>query len=61
KERMLPDDLFVCTPGEEDVAGPPEDRRLKKSQCTPLFFNAYRMRSAGAVIHTHSQVGNATE
>jgi methylthioribulose-1-phosphate dehydratase len=28
---------------------------FKESQCTPLFFNAYNMRNAGAVIHTHSQ------
>jgi methylthioribulose-1-phosphate dehydratase len=27
----------------------------KESQCTPLFYNAYSMRNAGAVIHTHSQ------
>jgi methylthioribulose-1-phosphate dehydratase len=25
------------------------------SQCTPLFMNAYLMRNAGAVIHTHSK------
>jgi methylthioribulose-1-phosphate dehydratase len=28
---------------------------LKPSACTPLFFNAYKMRDAGACIHTHSQ------
>jgi len=25
------------------------------SQCTPLFFNVYNLRNAGACIHTHSQ------
>lgn len=33
----------------------PANKSLKASQCTPLFFNAYNMRGAGAVIHTHSQ------
>lgn len=27
----------------------------KPSACTPLFYNAYTMRDAGACIHTHSQ------
>lgn len=34
---------------------PPSDQTLTPSQCTPLFFNAYNTRGAGAVIHTHSQ------
>lgn len=28
---------------------------LKESACTPLFWNAFTMRDAGACIHTHSQ------
>lgn len=28
---------------------------LKESACTPLFWNAFTMRNAGACIHTHSQ------
>lgn len=32
-----------------------QPKKLKKSQCTPLFMNAYTMRDAGAVIHTHSK------
>eukprot|EP01134_Creolimax_fragrantissima_P006330 CFRG6330T1 len=55
KERLHPQDLFVCNPDETDVAEPPAHKGFKKSQCTPLFFNAYHMRNAGAVIHTHSQ------
>jgi methylthioribulose-1-phosphate dehydratase len=27
---------------------------LKPSECSPLFFNAFRLRDAGAVIHSHS-------
>jgi ribulose-5-phosphate 4-epimerase/fuculose-1-phosphate aldolase len=34
---------------------PPSFKKFKKSQCTPLFMNAYTMRGAGAVIHTHSK------
>ncbi|XP_045499281.1 probable methylthioribulose-1-phosphate dehydratase isoform X2 [Colias croceus] len=54
KERMKPDDLFVQTITDEDLELPPPEKKLKKSQCTPLFMLAYRNRGAGAVIHTHS-------
>ncbi|CAG9787619.1 unnamed protein product [Diatraea saccharalis] len=54
KERMKPDDLFVQTIDDEDLELPPAAKKLKKSQCTPLFMLAYRERGAGAVIHTHS-------
>ncbi|XP_078669623.1 methylthioribulose-1-phosphate dehydratase-like isoform X3 [Branchiostoma floridae x Branchiostoma belcheri] len=55
KERIQPEDLFVSTMEEEDIFCPPPSKKLKKSQCTPLFMNAYTMRGAGAVIHTHSK------
>ncbi|KAJ1725053.1 Methylthioribulose-1-phosphate dehydratase [Coemansia erecta] len=54
KERILPTDLFVLslsTRQELRAPAPP----IKPSACTPLFYNAYEMRSAGACIHTHSQ------
>ncbi|RVE55016.1 hypothetical protein evm_000435 [Chilo suppressalis] len=54
KERMKSDDLFVQTINDEDLELPPPEKKLKKSQCTPLFMLAYRERGAGAVIHTHS-------
>ncbi|KAJ8299408.1 hypothetical protein KUTeg_023468 [Tegillarca granosa] len=50
-----PDEMFVQLIDGEDVCGPPPAKKLKKSQCTPLFMNAYTMRDAGAVIHTHSK------
>ena len=37
------------------LAEPPTVKKFKMSQCTPLFMNAYKMRGAGAVIHTHSK------
>lgn len=55
KERIEPTDLFVTNMEEEDLASPPPAKMFKKSQCTPLFMNAYTMRGAGAVIHTHSK------
>ncbi|XP_057637824.1 methylthioribulose-1-phosphate dehydratase isoform X2 [Chionomys nivalis] len=47
--------MFVCDINEQDISGPPASKMLRKSQCTPLFMNAYTMRGAGAVIHTHSK------
>jgi len=55
KERIQPEDLFVQTLQGDDIKSPPAEKRLKKSQCTPLFMNAYTMRGAGAVIHSHSK------
>jgi ribulose-5-phosphate 4-epimerase/fuculose-1-phosphate aldolase len=45
KERIQPEDMFVQTMAEKDLDGPPPAKKLKKSQCTPLFMNAYTMRS----------------
>ncbi|XP_043478893.1 probable methylthioribulose-1-phosphate dehydratase isoform X2 [Leptopilina heterotoma] len=55
KERMCPDEIFVQNMEGQDLELPPVEKKLKKSQCTPLFMNAYRLRNAGAVIHTHSK------
>jgi methylthioribulose-1-phosphate dehydratase len=55
KERIEPEDLFVQTIDGVDVETPPTEKHLKKSQCTPLFMNAYKLRNAGAVIHSHSR------
>ncbi|XP_049851366.1 methylthioribulose-1-phosphate dehydratase-like isoform X2 [Schistocerca gregaria] len=54
KERIQPEDLFVYST-EHVLISCPKNLQLKPSQCTPLFFNAYTMRNAGAVIHTHSK------
>ncbi|TNN23951.1 Methylthioribulose-1-phosphate dehydratase [Liparis tanakae] len=47
--------MFVCDVEERDISCPPAWKHLRRSQCTPLFMNAYRMRGAQAVIHTHSK------
>ncbi|XP_017486186.1 PREDICTED: methylthioribulose-1-phosphate dehydratase-like [Rhagoletis zephyria] len=52
KERIKSKDLFVI-----DIDGSLKSSPgggLKQSECTPLFLQAYKHRSAGAVIHTHS-------
>jgi len=55
KECIQPDDLFVQNLEGVDLTLPPPSKKLKKSQCTPLFMCAYRLRNANAVIHSHSK------
>lgn len=55
KERLQPEDIFVLNTSGEEVVVPPVQKKLSKSQCTPLFMLAYKMRGAGAVIHSHSK------
>ncbi|KAJ3095474.1 hypothetical protein HDU97_006896 [Phlyctochytrium planicorne] len=55
KERMKPEDLYVVSPQRSVLRAPCASKGWKMSQCTPLFFNAYDLREAGACIHTHSQ------
>jgi methylthioribulose-1-phosphate dehydratase len=53
KERIVEDDLYVL----DETGAPLEEPAgldLKPSACTPLFLNAYRLRDAGAVIHSHA-------
>lgn len=53
KERLRAEDLFVL---DEDgvVIESPKTPGLTLSACAPLFFHAFRIRGAGAVIHSHS-------
>jgi methylthioribulose-1-phosphate dehydratase len=52
KERLQEADIYVM-----DEAGAvleaPSRPGLKPSECAPLFYNAFRLRDAGAVIHSH--------
>lgn len=54
KERIKSEDLFVLDRLGNCIQEPDSSRCLKMSECTPLFMNAYRMRDAGAVIHSHA-------
>ncbi|HEY8427354.1 MAG TPA: methylthioribulose 1-phosphate dehydratase [Sandaracinaceae bacterium] len=53
KERLSPEDLFVLDENGE-VIERPANPALRVSACAPLFYNAFRMRDAGAVLHSHS-------
>lgn len=53
KERLDERDLFTLNLKGE-LLELPQDTMLKPSACTPLFMNAYRLREAGAVLHSHS-------
>ena len=53
KERIAEDDIFELD-HEGNVLRSPEKPGLKVSECSSLFYNAYRLRDAGAVLHSHS-------
>jgi methylthioribulose 1-phosphate dehydratase / enolase-phosphatase E1 len=54
KERMQPEDLFVLDLEGHILEQPgTSDAPLKLSACAPLFQHAYRIRNAGAVLHSH--------
>ncbi|KEG15362.1 methylthioribulose 1-phosphate dehydratase [Trypanosoma grayi] len=55
KERLKPEDIFVLDAAAQVVAPPRNTKVVKMSECTPLFFNAFTMRNAGACLHSHSQ------
>jgi len=44
--EVKPEDMFVCDMEENELCSPPPAKNLKKSQCTPLFMNAYTMRGS---------------
>lgn len=54
KERLAPEDLFELD-AEAQVVSAPQNPALRVSACAPLFYNAFRLRDAGAVLHSHSQ------
>lgn len=57
KERIAPEDVYLLDADDLDqcrVLRHPAAAGLKVSECQPLFYNAYRDRGAGAVIHSHS-------
>ena len=43
--HLQPDEIFVQSFDGDDISTPPPAKKLKKSQCTPLFINAYKLRS----------------
>lgn len=62
KERIQPNQIFVLPYPQPTIPTSGSLRTfhrapkgLKESACTPLFWNAFTQREAGACIHTHSQ------
>jgi methylthioribulose-1-phosphate dehydratase len=53
KERLREEDLYVLDDSGKVLRGP-NDPALRPSACQPLFMNAFRLRDAGAVIHSHA-------
>lgn len=56
KERIDPADVFLLAPRWDrvEVLEGAANPALRISECQPLFFHAYRLRDAGAVLHSHS-------
>lgn len=54
KERLRAEDLFVLDSDSGEVVEEPATSGLRLSACAPLFMNAFRIRDAGAVLHSHS-------
>eukprot|EP00760_Papus_ankaliazontas_P001154 PhM_4_TR10403/c0_g2_i2/m.21590/K08964/mtnB; methylthioribulose-1-phosphate dehydratase len=58
KEMIHPDDIFVLDVNDmSKVVSVPKSltvNQLKLSECTPLFYNAFVLRDAGACLHSHS-------
>lgn len=52
KERIRPEDIFVLDL-DGNIQEAPKNG-LKVSECKPLFMHAYKIRNAGAVLHSHS-------
>lgn len=53
KERLRPEDIFELD-DDGRVLEPSRDPGAEVSACAPLFHNAFRLRDAGAVIHSHA-------
>lgn len=56
KERIQPDEVFLMDISGKVLSFPPQkvaNKVPKLTDCSPLFFHAYRLRNAGAVIHSH--------
>ncbi|XP_076799952.1 methylthioribulose-1-phosphate dehydratase-like [Clavelina lepadiformis] len=52
KEMIKKEDIFVCDENGTVIESPAASN-LKMTECAPLFMNAFTLRGAGAVIHSH--------
>lgn len=61
KERIQPDELYLLDIDGTILDAPqqkPGQKYPKLSDCSPLFLHSYRIRNAGAVIHSHGLTCN---
>lgn len=61
KERIQPDELYLLDIDGMILDAPqqkPGQKYPKLSDCSPLFLHSYRIRNAGAVIHSHGMTCN---
>uniref|UniRef100_K3WWJ7 Probable methylthioribulose-1-phosphate dehydratase n=1 Tax=Globisporangium ultimum (strain ATCC 200006 / CBS 805.95 / DAOM BR144) TaxID=431595 RepID=K3WWJ7_GLOUD len=61
KERIQPDELYLLDIDGAILNAPkqkPGQKYPKLSDCSPLFLHSYRIRNAGAVIHSHGMTCN---
>ncbi|GAB9469822.1 hypothetical protein Gpo141_00007088 [Globisporangium polare] len=61
KERIQPDELYLLDIDGTILDAPqqkPGQKYPKLSDCSPLFLHSYRIRNAGAVIHSHGMTCN---
>ena len=49
----MEDDIFTINIKNE-IVEPSKNTNLKLSECTPLFLEAFKLRKAGAALHSHS-------
>lgn len=52
KERIHPKEIFILDLDGNILQQP--GNGLRVSECKPLFMHAYKLRNAGAVLHSHS-------
>ena len=56
KERIAPEDIFLLDTSGEVLSFPPQktpNKIPKLTDCSPLFFHAYRLRNAGKWLYLY--------
>lgn len=53
KEKIRGEDLFILDRSRK-ILEHPANPGLKLTECAPLFYSAFELREAGAVLHSHS-------
>lgn len=54
KELVEPDHFFTIDVRDGSVVRPPDDEKLRPSECNSIFRAAINLRGAGSVMHSHA-------